>query len=206
MIVTATRLNIRSGPGTQYMVLGQRARDEKVEVQETTGDWSRIAPCGWVASMFLSPPLFLAVPTGLQGIRTTFGEPGAPAASAGRVALPEPLKLGWSEARVTRVACHALIEREFTAVFETIHARGLWYLLKSFDGIYNDRTARGSAKKSTHAWGIAVDLNAATNRMGTAGDMDSRVVSIFEQAGFQWGGRWPGASRDPMHFQYATGY
>ncbi|MCU0972135.1 MAG: M15 family metallopeptidase [Gammaproteobacteria bacterium] len=42
--------------------------------------------------------------------------------------------------------------------------------------------------------------------MGTAGDMDARLVELFEGFGFLWGGRWAGRSKDPMHFQYCTGY
>jgi hypothetical protein len=42
--------------------------------------------------------------------------------------------------------------------------------------------------------------------MGTAGDMGPRLVALLEGYGFLWGGRWAGRSKDPMHFQYCTGY
>jgi hypothetical protein len=42
--------------------------------------------------------------------------------------------------------------------------------------------------------------------MGTVGDTDARLVELFEGFGFLWGGRWPGRGKDPMHFQYCTGY
>jgi hypothetical protein len=98
------------------------------------------------------------------------------------------------------------MEEAFTKVFREIERAGLWSILRTFDGIYNDRPTKLGGKRSTHSWGISVDLNAATNRQGTAGDMDDRVVFIFESAGFVWGGRWDGQARDPMHFQYARGY
>jgi hypothetical protein len=50
-----------------------------------------------------------------------------------------------------------------------------------------------------HAFGLAVDLNVSTNLFGTRGDMDPRVVEIFEKWGFLWGGRW--SQPDPMHFE-----
>jgi len=203
MIVTAATLNIRSGPGTEYNVIGKVHRDDKVEVSESNGIWRRIAPCGWVSSAWLTAPLFLAVPHGLAAIKKAFGEAGNPSASAGIVMLPEPLRVGWSTAGATisRVACHTEMEREFTNVFQSLHRAGLWPLIRTYDGIYNDRTKTASStQKSTHAWGIAVDLNASTNRYGTKGNMDPRIIDIFEQNGFRH------LKHDPMHFQYATGY
>ena len=54
---------------------------------------------------------------------------------------------------------------------------------------------------SMHAFGLAVDLNVTSNQLGTEGDMDPRVVEIFERWGFAWGGRW--SRPDPMHFELA---
>ena len=54
---------------------------------------------------------------------------------------------------------------------------------------------------SMHSWGIAVDLNVPTNLMGTKGDMHPRIVQIFKQWGFAWGGDWN--YTDPMHFEMA---
>lgn len=55
---------------------------------------------------------------------------------------------------------------------------------------------------SLHTWGIALDLNVATNQRGTAGQMDLRVVAIFKKWGFAWGGDWRWT--DPMHFELAA--
>jgi D-alanyl-D-alanine carboxypeptidase len=67
-------------------------------------------------------------------------------------------------------------------------------------------STRTNTKPSTHSWGIAIDLNPETNAQGTAGDMDAGVIEIFRGAGFKWGGDWEGGTRDPMHFQFCTGY
>jgi hypothetical protein len=52
---------------------------------------------------------------------------------------------------------------------------------------------------SLHTWGIAIDLDSATNRRGTRGTMDPQVVQIFKRWGFRWGGDW--SWTDPMHFE-----
>jgi hypothetical protein len=76
-----------------------------------------------------------------------------------------------------------------------------------FGGCFSFRPQRTGTKLSTHAWGIALDLNPESNAQGTAGNMDARVVAIFKQAGFTWGGDWHGRVRDPIrHFQFCTGY
>lgn len=202
MRVIASILNVRSGPGTEFRVLDKLPQGATVDVKELHGDWAWVGPAeGWVSRMFLENlPTRLVVPAGHAGIRQLFGEPGSAAASSGRVTFPAPLKLGWMPGSVTRASCHALMEAVFTEVFEAIHAAGLWSSIRTYDGIYNDRVTTSGTKKSTHAWGIAVDLNASTNRFGTRGDMDPRLIRVFEQHGFVH------LKRDPMHFQYASGY
>jgi hypothetical protein len=54
--------------------------------------------------------------------------------------------------------------------------------------------------------GIAIDLNSETNQQGTKGSMDANLVAVFQSAGFSWGGAWEGKTKDPMHFQFCTGY
>lgn len=208
MKVTASVLNVRSGPGTEFRVLGQVRRNTSVNVLETHGDWAWVEDkpsfntAGWVSQAYLAiEAAELTIPQPAQ-IQAFFGPPCEPACSAGRVTLPAPIKLGWSDARVTRVACHILMAPIFTNVFNEIYAGGLWHLLRTFDGIYNCRVVKGSDNQSTHSWGISVDLNAATNRQGTDGDMDARIITIFEKHGFYWGGRFSGRRRDEMHFEY----
>lgn len=205
MIVTASVLNVRSGPGTNFRVLGVLTVGDRVTVQETNGDWVWVdagsSLRGWVNQAYLSPDSILQPPTP-DALEKVFGMPCSAACSAGRVTLPAPLKLGWQNAKVTRVACHKEMEPVFTAVFAAIHAAGLWHLLTTFDGIYNCRVIKGGQSRSTHSWGISVDLNAATNRQGAAGNMDMRIVTIFERHGFHWGGRFGGTRRDDMHFEF----
>ncbi len=67
------------------------------------------------------------------------------------------------------------------------------------DWSYEDRNVRGEDFKSTHAFGIAVDINALANPLGTPGDMPEEVVRQWEAEGGDWGGDW--SRSDPMHFE-----
>ena len=76
----------------------------------------------------------------------------------------------------------------------------------SFGGCFAFRPQRTGTRLSAHSWGIAIDLNTATNTQGSVGNMDAGLVEIFRAAGFEWGGEWSGKVRDPMHFQFCSGY
>jgi D-alanyl-D-alanine carboxypeptidase len=67
------------------------------------------------------------------------------------------------------------------------------------DWSYQNRNVRGEAIKSNHSFGIAVDINALTNPLGTAGDMPEEVVRQWEAEGGEWGGDWQ--RPDPMHYE-----
>ena len=88
-------------------------------------------------------------------------------------------------------------------VFLQIIDEGLTDEIKSWDGCFNVRMVRGSKDTySLHSWGIAVDINAATNALGADGDMHPRLVEIFKAHGFDWGGDFKRV--DKMHFQLSA--
>jgi hypothetical protein len=160
-----------------------------------------------------------AVPDGLAAITATFGDirqytrPDGTAAPdwekkfIGKATLPFAVPLDWDTSQsATSLRCHKLLVPLFERVFADIVAEGLRAAVHTYGGAYNWRMKRGQAKASTHSWGIAIDLNARTNGMGRPGDMDPALVALFERHGFVWGGRWSGANKDPMHFQYCSGY
>lgn len=67
------------------------------------------------------------------------------------------------------------------------------------DWSYENRNVRGENSKSNHAFGIAVDVNALANPLGTTGDMPEEVVRQWQVEGGEWGGDW--GRPDPMHFE-----
>jgi hypothetical protein len=102
------------------------------------------------------------------------------------------------------VRCHRLMFPQLRSALTEVERAGLGRKLHSFAGCYVPRFIERDPDRpvSLHTWGIAVDFNPATNAVGTHGDMDPRIVAIFEKWGFAWGGRW--RVPDPMHFELAA--
>ena len=100
-----------------------------------------------------------------------------------------------------RVTCHKIMLDQLRGALEEVEARGLAGTLHTYDGCYVPRFIERNPERSIslHTWGIAVDLDAATNGRGVAGTMDPQVVEILKRWGFRWGGDWQ--YTDPMHFE-----
>ena len=163
--------------------------------------------------------LGLMPPSGPEQIVATFGniyeyiradgslDPKWQADFLTRMTLPFPLSLSWDLAtRVNQMTCHKRLADVFGRVLQRVQTDGMQGKIKTFGGCFSFRPQRTGSKLSAHAWGIAIDLNPGSNAQGSAGDMDGGVVGIFRDAGFEWGGEWEGARRDPMHFQFCSGY
>jgi hypothetical protein len=132
-------------------------------------------------------------------------DPGFERENIVTVRMPYALPLAGQPGEcVNSIRCHRLLAARFESVFNRIFDEDLEYLLKSFGGCFNFRRKRNGRQFSTHAWGIAVDLNSETNLPGAPGDMPAEIVKVFKDSGFIWGGDWK--NPDPMHFQYCTGY
>lgn len=101
------------------------------------------------------------------------------------------------------VTCHRLLIPQLEAALTQIVEAGLTTLVDPGDygGCYVPRfiDRDPSMPLSMHAFGLAFDINVSTNQLGTPGELDPRVVAIFERWGFRWGGHW--SRPDPMHFE-----
>lgn len=78
--------------------------------------------------------------------------------------------------------------------------------ISKYAGAYNPRYVRGTEnttrKWSNHAYGAAIDLNAADNGFGKGkGNIPQPVVDAFKRQGARWGGDYKGRT-DPMHFEF----
>lgn len=119
--------------------------------------------------------------------------------------IPFSLSLSWApEKKVTRIRCHRLLVPVFEVLFQELEEGGLRPLVRTYGGCFCFRRMRGGGHLSIHSWGIAIDLNPDTNRLGTPGDMAPELVELFENFGFTWGGIF--SRPDPMHFQFCSGY
>jgi len=87
------------------------------------------------------------------------------------ILLPYPMRLAWDlDTKVSKMRCHKLAAEAFLNVFNDLLAE---YGMKEierlgidlFGGCFNYRKMRGGTSWSTHAWGIAVDLDPARNKL-----------------------------------------
>ena len=103
------------------------------------------------------------------------------------------------------VTCHRVMLPQLRGALREVADRGLAAEIhpEEYAGCYVPRfIGRDPANgPSLHSWGIAVDLNVPGNQRGSAGAIDRRVVAVFKEWGFAWGGDW--RYTDPMHFELA---
>lgn len=123
-----------------------------------------------------------------------------------------PFSMTYEGKVVRKVRIHRRCADALTTAFDLIAkaARSKPSVLRHvsiFSGTYNNRPVRGSSRKSTHAFGAAIDFDAPNLPLGirgvTSADMPQEVVDAFKETGAVWGGDFVGR-KDPMHFQYAN--
>lgn len=109
------------------------------------------------------------------------------------------------------IRVHPACSDQLVGALLDVKAQGLWRFVESCAGGYAWRPQRGSAKLSMHSLGAAVDFDARRNPLGRSPEITAmgsgdglRVVRIFEDHGWTWGGRWE--RPDAMHFQFGSGY
>jgi hypothetical protein len=100
------------------------------------------------------------------------------------------------------VTCHEDLLPPLIAALEEVEARGLGDEIQVYSGCWAARTVRRSttAPPSQHAYGAAIDINAPQNPIGTEPTFDLRVVRIFQDHGFIWGGGF--LYPDGHHFEW----
>ena len=101
--------------------------------------------------------------------------------------------------------CHTAIADRLESAYRALYnelgreqfmAEG-WHV---YSGCFNFRTKTGGSSLSTHAWGIAVDINSTDNPYRqTTTTFSDKGIDIMERFGFLSGGRAWG--KDWMHFQ-----
>ena len=110
--------------------------------------------------------------------------------------IPSNLEVGVIPKRL--YCCKAMI-MPLSRAFEALIKTGAVNELKTWDGCFNIRNKRNGGTPSLHSWGVAIDINAAWNRMGQTPTLSKQFVDCFKGAGFDWGGDW--STPDGMHFQ-----
>lgn len=99
----------------------------------------------------------------------------------------------------SKIYMNNLLKAPLERSLRNLIAKNFHREMKTWDGCYIIRNARGLSSWSLHAWGLAIDVNAATNRLGAKPILTNGFVKCFTDAGFDWGGIWK--RPDGMHFQ-----
>jgi D-alanyl-D-alanine carboxypeptidase len=101
-----------------------------------------------------------------------------------------------------RVTCNVSLFPQIRGVIRQLIDEGLAGTIDSYSGCYASRYLNRdpAAGISHHSWGIALDVNVPQNPFGATPNQDERMVKIFEEWGFIWGGRF--IRPDGMHFEY----
>lgn len=108
-----------------------------------------------------------------------------------------------------KIYFHKKGAEQLKALWKGWEDQELLHLVKTYSGSYNPRLIRGSATSlSTHAWGVAFDINVAQNALGKTpalvgeyGEIRS-LVPLANELGFFWGGHFKNRP-DGMHFEIA---
>jgi hypothetical protein len=98
-----------------------------------------------------------------------------------------------------RLYCNKDMVAPLSQAFKNLIDTGFVKELKTWDGCFNIRKKRGLTSMSLHSWGIAIDVNAAWNRLNMTPTLSAGFVKCFTDAGFEWGGTWK--RLDGMHFE-----
>ncbi len=151
---------------------------------------------------------WLPKPRGRQGVKDTYGDFSYTEGDGGDI-HPDP---AWSQNNITDVELHTgqtvrfhtLVAAELRQLYQAACEAGGW-TPKGRPQTYVPRHINHDASKplSFHSWGIALDLDPTDNPRQGQGtvELHPAFIKVFEDAGWTWGGRWKGASRDPMHFE-----
>jgi hypothetical protein len=106
-----------------------------------------------------------------------------------------------------KIYMNKLMVAPFTQAIRTLIDQELFFDIKSWDGCFYIRKMKTikngkqvfSNRWSLHSWGIAFDIDASWNSQGSHGEMDPKIVQVFKDSGFDWGGDF--TIKDYMHFQ-----
>jgi hypothetical protein len=132
-------------------------------------------------------------------------------------ARPEPGRPGyvdvdprWYDANIEtttvpvlgKVTCHVALIPQIEGAMTEVESLGLGDAIRTYDGCFAARYINRNPANllSHHSWGIAFDVNAATNPVGAPPDQDPALVEVMERWGFIWGGGF--IVPDGNHFEY----
>lgn len=169
----------------------------------------------------VSPPKPISVKTKSKSITTWprqsecmsfYGKPGTNQVT---LTLPYPMRIAWEPKRIVRSwSCHAKVHDNMQRIFQrTLDHYGMEKIrelrLDLWGGTLNVRRMRGGSSWSTHAWGVAVDIDPDNNQLKWGRNRATLAKPVYNKFwGFVYdeGAISLGKERnfDFMHFQFVT--
>ena len=105
-----------------------------------------------------------------------------------------------------RVQVNKEFQQPLENAFRSLIKKKLHHEIKTFDGLFNIRPQVGTTTvPSVHAYGLAVDINAALNPFNGAVTFSPEFLQVWRDAGFRVGADFPPPRVDGMHFEYIPG-
>jgi len=103
---------------------------------------------------------------------------------------------------IGRVTCNQRLIPALKAAMHELARRGQAAVVHDYAGCFVAKFLLNdpNASISHHAWGAAIDINAAANPYGAVPTQPPALVRAMEQQGFIWGGRF--IIPDGHHFEY----
>lgn len=141
-----------------------------------------------------------------------YGQPNERGTYLKTITLPYPMRIAWDlDVKVSKMRCHKDVADNFLAVFNDLlkyygYEKIVELGIDLYGGCFNYRKMRGGTSWSTHAWGIAIDLDPARNKLKEtkrtarfARPEYKPMIDIFYKHGFESLG--VEKDFDWMHFQ-----
>jgi len=145
----------------------------------------------------------------MSDLRSFYGRVGQ---NQTQIQMPYKLKLAWdTKVVLSKITCHEKVSKSLQGIFEQIASdytpeERAEHGFDLFGGCLNVRKIRGGNRWSTHAWGIAIDMDPARNGLRTkwkdahfSHPDCAKFVQAFRDEG--WYSLGMERNYDPMHFQ-----
>ena len=100
-----------------------------------------------------------------------------------------------------KIFCNALMVNPLEIAFRALIRLGLHTEIKTYDGCFNIRLSRSGTVISKHAWGLAIDLNAADNPLNGKVTWSKPFLEVWREGKWTLGADWT-KPKDGMHFQW----
>ena len=136
-----------------------------------------------------------------KSLREFYGQPGDESRLVNLPVAEFGLRYDGKPARTLR--CHERVADSLRLILQEIASGPHAHIVREYAGCYANRTMRGSAATSLHAWGAAIDFWPAKNGLWThwptTASMPIVIMEAFARQGWLSAGAFWG--RDAMHFQ-----